>query len=198
MRLSSLIVLLLTLIPGALLADQAALVIRQGTAYDKPVSGAIVLFKVRAGMDVDVLARKGGWKQVREAGGQRIGWVRSYLVRESSQYRSSVVATKQDSNGFLAGLASLSRRVTGFFTTPSASTSGAVATIGIRGRSASSSSGEDGPPRYWLSPKRIVESKGDEAQLNLLQSYARSKKAGRKFASAGGLKARSLALLGGK
>ncbi|MFT5659300.1 MAG: hypothetical protein ACI9KN_002583, partial [Gammaproteobacteria bacterium] len=93
---------------------------------------------------------------------------------------------------------SLSRKVTGFFATPSASTDQAVATIGIRGRAAPSSSGQNSPPRYWLSPDRIIVSKGDESQLSLLQTYASSAQAGREFASQVGLKARSLALLGGR
>ena len=195
MRLSSLIILLLTMIPGTLFADQTAFVIGEAIAYEKPNSSAIIRFKVKAGNTVDVIARKGGWKKIREAESRRLGWVRSYLVRESAQYSSSVVASKQDSNGFLSGLASLSRKVTGFFATPSASTNEAVANIGIRGRSASSS--EVGRTMYWVVPKRIIESEGDEAQLSLLKSYASSKKKSRKFAADGGLKARSLALLGG-
>ena len=195
MRLSSLIILLSTLIPGTLIADQTAFVIREATAYEKPNSGATVSFRVKAGEAVDVSARQGGWKRVRETESQRFGWVRSYLVRENTQYRSSGVDSKQDSGGFLSGLASLSRKVSGFFATPSASTSEAVATIGIRGRAASSS-GAESTSMYWLSPKRIVESEGDQAQLSLLQTYASSAKAGRKFAADAGLKAKSLALLG--
>ena len=196
MRLSSLIILLSALIPGTLIADQTAFVIREAIAYEKPNSGATVSFQVKAGATVDVSARQGGWKQVRETESKRLGWVRSYLVRENTQYRSSVVESKQDSGGFLSGLASLSRKVSGFFTTPSASTSEAVATIGIRGRAASSSSSEDSSSMYWLSPKRIVESEGDQAQLSLLQTYASSAKAGREFAADAGLKAKLLALLG--
>jgi len=197
MRLSGLVILLAALIPGTLLADQAAFVIREAIAYDQPNSGANIRFRVKAGKVVDVFARKGGWKQVRETGSQRLGWVRSYLVRENARYSQSALASKQDSRGFLAGLASLSRKVSGFFATPSASTYEAVATIGIRGRAASSSSSEGSSSMYWVSPKRIVESKGDESQLSQLQTYASSKKASREFAADAGLKARSIALLGG-
>ena len=197
MRLSGLILLLATLIPGTLLADQAAFVIREAAAYKKPNSGAAIHFNIRAGKAVDVLTRKGGWKQVRVSENQQVGWVRSYLVRENEQYRDiNVVQSKQESGGFFSGLASLSRKVSGFFATPSASTNEAVATIGIRGRSASSSS-EDGPPMYWLSPKRIIESEGNQEQLSLLQTFSSSRKAARKFAAEGGLKANSLPLLGG-
>ena len=198
MRLSSLIVVLLMLVPGTLLADPTALVIREAIAYEKPNSGAAIRFRVKAGESVEVFERQGGWKRVRETEGQRFGWVRSYLVRENVQYRGNVVESNQDSRGFLSGLASLSRKVSGFFSTPSASTSAAVATIGIRGRAASSSSGEDSAPMYWLSPKRIVDSEGDESQFNLLQTYASSSEGSRNFASEAGLKARSLALLGGR
>jgi hypothetical protein len=114
MRLSSLIILLSMLIPGTLIADQTALVIREAIAYEKPNSSASIRFRVKAGETVDVSARQGGWKQVREIQSQRLGWVRSYLIRENAQYLSNVQESKQDSRGFLSGLASLSRKVSGF------------------------------------------------------------------------------------
>lgn len=198
MRLSSLIILLSMLVPGTLLADQVAFVIREAIAYEKPNSGTTINFSLKAGQAVVVSARQGGWKQLRETESQRLGWVRSYLVRERVEYRGSLEESKQDSQGFLSGLASLSRKVSGFFATPSASTNQAIATIGIRGRPAPSSSGEVSSPKYWLSPQRVINSEGDETQLSLLQTFASSAKAGRELASDGGLKARSVALLGGR
>lgn len=197
MRLSSLIILLSILFPATLFAAQTAFVIREAIAYQKPRASATIGFTLKAGQTVEVLDRKGGWKQVRGAESQSLGWVRSYLVREHTQYSTSPVESKQDEGGFLSGLVNLSRKVTGFFSTPSAATNQTVATIGIRGRAAPSSTPPVVPPKIWLSPQLIIESKGDESQLKQLQTYASNQKASRKFAAEADLRARSLALLGG-
>ena len=118
--------------------------------------------------------------------------------RENIQYRSNIADSNPDSRGFLSGLVSLSRKVSGFFASPSASTSKTVATFGIRGRGASTPSIQEKPSRRWLNPQQIVDSAGDKSQLRLLQTYASSVEAGREFAFESGLKTRSLPLLSGR
>jgi len=184
------------LAPATVFAAQNAIVIRETTAFEKPSAGSSAQFKIKPGSSVDVLAREGGWKQIRLSNTNQSGWVRSYLLRENNQYRTAETDSKADSRGFLAGLVSLSRQVSGFFTTPSASTSEVVATIGVRGRSASSATGNN-PPLFLLNPQQITNSNADEKQLSLLEGYHSSAKTSAQFAVKSGLRARSLPLLGG-
>ena len=82
-----------------------------------------------------MFSRQGGWKEIFADEKAILGWVRSYQVREGNFEPTVQTESKSDSRGFLAGLASFSRRASGFFKSSSGRTSSGTATIGVRGLS---------------------------------------------------------------
>jgi len=103
------------------------------------------------------------------------GWVRSYQVREGSYVQpETTVETEEDDRGFLAGLASLSRKASGFFSGGNSSAGSArTATIGVRG----------------LSEEEIKNAKPDLVELEKMQGFGSNKSRMAGFVSAGKLSA---------
>ena len=104
------------------------------------------------------------------------GWVRVYQVRAGDYASAAPTVEQEDSRGFLAGLASFSRKASGFFTQDSAATSSGTATIGVRG----------------LSETDIRSAKPDFAELEQMESYASKPERMARFTAQGGLRAHKL------
>lgn len=92
------------------------------------------------------------------------------------------VETGEDSRGFLAGLASLSRKASSFFSTRSGSTSSGTATIGVRG----------------LSEAEINSAQADFVELEKMGRFASGGTRMTAFTRAGKLEARSVAHIAGQ
>ena len=169
----SLIVLSMAL-SSAVASEDLAVVVRQATVYAKAKSNSDKVAKLPAGTEVNVFGRKGGWKEVYSDKLQIIGWVRSYQVREGVTASVPASEKSSDSRGFLSGLASLSRKASGFFGLggDGSATSSGTATIGIRG----------------LSEEEINTAQADFKQLKKMKSYATSKKRQKTFRKQGKLK----------
>ena len=100
------------------------------------------------------------------------GWVRSYQVREGLVKAQVKDESGADSRGFLAGLASFSRKASGFFGGGNDSgESSPTATIGVRG----------------LSEEEIKGAKPDLEELKKLQGFSSSKTRMKAFIAGGGL-----------
>ena len=110
-----------------------------------------------------------------------IGWVRSYQVRAGTASSPVITEQKEDSRGFLSGLAAFSRKASGFFTQDSKATSAGTATIGVRG----------------LSESEINSAQADFDELEKMEKYASSRKRMTSFAETGGLKANKVAHIPG-
>lgn len=95
--------------PGVALKDESVL--------SKPVAGAAAVGKMNKGMAVDIVAKQGGWLQVKAGGKQ--GWVRLLSVRAG--------AGGAGGNG-LAGVAGVAGAVT-----QKSDSSRVVAVAGVRG-----------------------------------------------------------------
>jgi len=165
--------LLVSLVAFAQTAPEGVIV-RQATVYADASSAAQPVGRIKAGTRVSVFGRQGGWKEIFSEKKALTGWVRVYQVREGD-YAPQVVNTQEDeedSRGFLAGLASFSRKASGFFTQDDSATSTGTATIGVRG----------------LSEEEIKSAKADFRELKKLKKYSSSRKRMSKFKSGGGLK----------
>ncbi len=162
----------------AVASEDLAVVVRQATVYSKASSNASTVTKLPAGTEVNVFSRAGGWKEVYSDKLQIIGWVRSYQVREGVTASIPQAEKSSDSRGFLSGLASLSRKASGFFGLggDGSATSSGTATIGIRG----------------LSEEEINTAKADFEQLKEMKTYASSKKRQKTFLAEGKLKKRKV------
>lgn len=88
---------LLWVLPGAVLAADPGTLGRAEAMREKPFADARVVQNLAAGARVDILARNGGWYQVKA--GTRSGWVRMLSVRRSAAAGGSSIAG-------LAGVAS--------------------------------------------------------------------------------------------
>ena len=161
-------------------AESQGIIVRQATVYaDASIAGGSV-GNVSAGVTVSMFKRKGGWQEIYSEERSIIGWVRSYQVR-AGQYNTAVVSPKQendqeddqeDDRGFLSGLASFSRKASGYFTQDSTATSSGTATIGVRG----------------LSETEINSAEPDFEELKKMDQYASDDTRKKYFARAGGLK----------
>lgn len=178
-----LFILLFFAFTGAPAAEQQAVIVRLATVYADASSLSARVGQMSAGSRVSVFERQGGWKQIFSDEKAILGWVRSFQVREASQLPVAEVKTESDSRGFLSGLATLSRKASGFFNNSGGSSSSSTATIGVRG----------------LSESEIKSAKPDFKQLAKLKTFASSKKRMTSFTRKGSLKAKSVAYLpGGK
>jgi hypothetical protein len=103
-------------------------------------------------------------------------------VREGD-YAAQAVNTQEeeDSRGFLGGLASFSRKASGFFTQDNSATSSGTATIGVRG----------------LSEDEIKSAKADFRELKKMKKFASNRKRMSKFRANGSLKASKVAHIPG-
>ena len=154
-------------------ANPEGVMVRQATVYADASSSTQAVGRIRAGARVSVFGRKGGWKEIYSEPEAITGWVRVYQVREGS-YATQVNSQEQeDSRGFLAGLASFSRKASGFFSQDNSATSSGTATIGVRG----------------LSEDEIRSAKADFHELEKMKIFASDRKRMSKFSSGGGLKA---------
>jgi len=163
----------LTLLIATVQANQQGVIVRQSTVYADATSAAASVGRVQAGVRVTIFGRKGGWSEIFSEQQGIIGWVRVYQVREGDFTDGAATTQQADSRGFLAGLASFSRRASGFFTQDETATSAGTATIGVRG----------------LSEVEINSAQADFAALQKLQSFASNAQRMPGFSAKGELKA---------
>ncbi len=134
--------------------------------------------QISAGSTVSVFSRKGGWKEIFSEKKNIIGWVRSYQVREGLSRPAVKQEAESDSRGFLAGLASFSRKASGFFGGGNKSADGNThtATIGVRG----------------LSEEEIKAARPDSAELKKMQGFGSNQSRMKSFVNAGDLSAQKI------
>lgn len=140
-------------------ASEEGIIVRTAQVYEEASRSSRQLEKLNAGTPVSVFSRKGGWKEIFSEDKSMVGWVRAYQVREG-KFARRVEAEKAadqptDQRGFLAGLASFSRKASRFFSTGGSSTSSGTATIGVRG----------------LSEAQLKSAKPDFEQFEIMQQY---------------------------
>jgi len=153
---------------------QSATIITDTSLYQRPSLQSSVENLLKAGTPVTVLSRLGGWKQVSYPPNKASGWVRSYKVRTGTIIISE---KEQQSGGFFSGLASLSRKASGLFSSDKKGYSfQRTATIGVRG----------------LSEEQIKNAKPDLEQLKKMESFRSNKKKAKKYAQKGQLKTRRI------
>ncbi len=164
----------LSILPAHAVED--AVVVRLSIVYPEANSRKKAIGQISAGSTVNVFSRKGGWKEIFSEKQNIIGWVRSYQVREG--LNKTKEEPESDPRGFLAGLASFSRKASGFFGGGDNSSGGntRTATIGVRG----------------LSEEEIKSAKPDPAELKKLQGFGSSQSRLKSFVSAGDLSARKI------
>jgi hypothetical protein len=163
----------LTLLNAPVQANQQGMIVRQAPVYADATSASASVGKVQAGVRVTIFSRKGGWSEIFSEQQNLIGWVRVYQVREGDFSASEDATEKEDSRGFLAGLASFSRKTSSFFTRDATATSAGTATIGVRG----------------LSEAEINSAQADFEELKKMMGFASSPQRMSGFAAKGELKA---------
>ena len=174
-----LIPLLLLLAPAQ--ADEQGVVVRLAPVYANASTASSRVGQLSAGTRVTIFTRDGGWQEILSEKPALTGWVRVYQVR-AGNYAAQVVTTEpEDSRGFLAGLASFSRKASGFFTQDSAATSSGTATIGVRG----------------LSESDIKSATADFDELEEMEKYASKPKRMEPFTAQGGLQASKVPYISG-
>ena len=173
MHLISRLFLLFLLLGTVVQADQQGIVVRQAKVYTDANSASAQVGKITAGTRVSIFERQGGWQEIFSEERSIAGWVRSYQVRAATGNNQVITEQKEDSRGFLSGLAAFSRKASGFFTQDATATSSGTATIGVRG----------------LSESEINSAQADFAELEKMKEYASSRKRVTRFAKKGGLKA---------
>ena len=166
------ILLLLLLLPLSSPAAEDGIVVRTCPLYAGPSYGSSRLGQVQAGTAVTMVTRRGGWKKVVSAAPELEGWVRGYQVRAATAM-PTVKVSDSDSRGFLAGLASFSRKASSFFKPDSYRTGSSTATIGVRG----------------LSEAEIKAAQADFEELEKMQGFASGKERSESFAREGRLAA---------
>ncbi len=132
----SIALLFVLLLPGTpLLANQDGIVVRSATLYAGANRGAERVGRIDAGTPVTIFGRKGGWQEIYSEQKALVGWVRTYEVREVESGAPLQTEARSDSRGFLAGLATFSRKASRFFGGGNSNTGSGTATIGVRGLS---------------------------------------------------------------
>ena len=175
MRQILLLVITLCFVASPAYSVDQGVVVRLAKVYPEASSRKKSIAKIAAGTTVSVFSRKGGWKEIYADKQEVIGWVRSYQVREGLYNKPEIQEEAQaDSRGFLSGLASFSRKASGFFGGGKTSSGSArTATIGVRG----------------LSEEEIKEAKPDLKELKKMQGFGSNKSRMAAFVSAGKLSA---------
>ncbi len=173
MKLLPLILMLSILLVAPLQANQDGIVVRTAAVHAQASHGSKRIGQVAAGTTVSIFSRQGGWKEIFSEDNSIVGWVRSYQVRETTAAAPVSAEPESDSRGFLAGLASFSRKASSFFKSGKDSTSSGTATIGVRG----------------LSEQEINSAQADFAEFEKMQRFASSTKRAGSFAKQGGLSA---------
>ncbi len=130
-----LFLLILTFFTVPAAANPQGVIVRLATVHAEASSSSERLGQISAGTQVSIFGRTGGWKEIFSEQKSILGWVRSYQVREGKLSQQSQVKAEEDSRGFLAGLASFSRKASRFFSPGGSSASSGTATIGVRGLS---------------------------------------------------------------
>jgi hypothetical protein len=176
MRFSLPALLVFVLLGSEVQAESQGIIVRQATVYtDASIAGGSV-GNVPAGVSVTMFKRKGEWQEIYSEERAIIGWVRSYQVR-AGEFNTEVVSLEQeDDRGFLSGLASFSRKASGFFTQDSSATSSGTATIGVRS----------------LSEVEINSAEPDFEELKKMDQYASDDKRVERFTTVGGLRTQKL------
>ncbi len=169
-----LFVLLLSGTP--LLANQDGIVVRTATLYADAGRGAARVGRIDAGTRVVIFGRKGGWQEIFSEEKALVGWVRTYEVRAADSGAAVQVDTQSDSRGFLAGLATFSRKASRFFGGGASNASSGTATIGVRG----------------LSEAELKSAQPDLQQLERLRDYASNASRSARVGQAGDLRARKI------
>ena len=167
------LLLCIMLVAGPLRADEQGTVIRRAAVYADPSSAAERVGLLQAGARVSLFNRKGGWREIFSEEQAIIGWVRVYQVRQGNFDTAVSDDGGADSRGFLAGLASFSRKASGFFSQDSTTASSSTSTIGVRG----------------LSEVEIKSARADFGELEKMKKFASSERRVKAFAARGGLKA---------
>lgn len=170
------------LLTAPALANQDGLIVRLSPLHDKASSTSQRVGQLSAGSRVTIFGRKGGWKEVFSEEKSMVGWVRSYQVREGNYAEQAPKETEEDSRGFLAGLASFSRKASRFLTGNNSSTSSGTATIGVRG----------------LSEAEIKSARPDFSELEKMQQYSSNRSRLDRFVFKGQLSANDVPHIGSK
>ena len=127
-KLSSILALSILLV-APLQANQNGIVVRTATVHAQASQGSKRIGQITAGAAVSIFSREGGWKEIFSEDKAIVGWVRSYQVRETTAAPIVTVEAESDSRGFLAGLASFSRKASSFFKSDKSTASSGTATI---------------------------------------------------------------------
>jgi hypothetical protein len=165
--------LMLILLAPSVQANQQGTIVRQANVYSDASSASKVVGNVPAGTLVSIFERRGGWQEIFSEETAVIGWIRVYQVRAGDFSSQVVTDKKEDSRGFLSGLAAFSRKASGFFTQDASTTSSGTATIGVRG----------------LSEAEINSAQADFDELKKMENYASNLKRMGRFSMVGGMKA---------
>ncbi len=176
------ILVLLVLLVAPLRAEQDGVIVRTAPVHDKANYGSKRLGQVKAGTRVTISGRQGGWEKIVSQQQPIAGWVRSYQVRAAESAPAVQAESGSDSRGFLAGLASFSRKASSFFKSGDKSTSSGTATIGVRG----------------LSEDEIKTAQADFLEFKKMKQFASSSKRVAGFSRQGGLKAIKVPHISGK
>lgn len=182
MRRLILLFILLPLLLVPLRADERGVVVRLAPVHAKASVTSDRIGQLPAGTPVSLFSREGGWQEIFSEDPALTGWVRVYQVRGGDYAEQpAVVEEAEDSRGFLAGLASFSRKASGYFTRDSGATSSGTATIGVRG----------------LSESEIQSATADFEELEKMEKFA--SKPGRmgRFSSEGELQASQVPYISG-
>ena len=182
MKLFLSILMLSILLVAPLQASQDGIVVRTAALHAQASHGSKRIGQIAAGTEVSIDTRQGGWKKIASQEQSVSGWVRSYQVRETTAASTEIVEPESDSRGFLAGLASFSRKASSFFKSEKSNTSSGTATIGVRG----------------LSEDEIKTAQADFAELEKMKLFASSIKRAGGFAKQGGLSSIKVPHISGK
>ncbi len=169
-------ILLIVLVCAAYLPAHAAeegVIVRLSKVYPQANSRDKAVGQVSAGSTVKIFSRKGGWKKIFYKKQNLTGWVLGYQVRTGLNVSEVKTEAKTDDRGFLASLASFSRKASGFFGGGNTSSGGSsrTATIGVRG----------------LSEEEIKGAKPDLIELEKMRGFGSDKSRMAVFARSGKL-----------
>lgn len=183
------LVLLLVVFPSQLLADEKGYILRTVKLYKNPVGSSKVIGQLKSGARVDIIDTKSGWRLVFHPDKTLTGWVRQYQLRTGTAAEFEKAEKESDSGGFLSGLLSITRRVTGFLNTENG-TANNTATLGVRGRPATATLGVRG-----LSESQLQAAKPNIEELRKMKQYASSMSRIDSFVSKGKLRVKNVKLL---
>ncbi len=167
------ILVLSILLVAPLRADQDGIIVRTAPVHDKADYGSRRVGQIKAGTRVSITDRQGGWKEIFSEQESIVGWVRGYQVRAAESAPVVKDESTSDTRGFLAGLASFSRKASSFFKSDDGNTSSGTATIGVRG----------------LSEDEIKTAQADFQEFEKMKKFASNGKRAASFSSKGGLSA---------